>query len=269
MNKKYIFLIAIFIFWNMCLIEVRAEEVLFLMFTVYKNDTLSVSDLRVTDAPILLPKDKGDYNIEITNTEDKIIFSSRIEVQFIILTDPPTETDESLILLKIPWNESMTEIKFYHLGNLISIIELCNKNGQCESSKGENFINCPQDCPKSAVCRNNVCEAGETQENCCEDCECSKGMKCVNNNCVSDRCGNKKCEPGLGENFINCPKDCPSGSNDGYCDGKPDGICDPDCNKEDDIDCMKTGNNMLIYGIVFGVIVVLVLVIVVKSRRPA
>lgn len=176
MDKKYIFLIAIFIFWNIFLIEARAEEVLFLMFTMYKNDTLSVSDLRVTDAPVLLPQDTGNYSIEITDSTDKIIFSSKMDVQFIILTDPPTETDESLMLLKIPWNESMAKVKFYHLGNLISVIEICNKNYQCESSRGENTINCPQDCKPSAVCGNKICEKdlGETSSNCPEDCTYEK-----------------------------------------------------------------------------------------------
>jgi hypothetical protein len=147
MNKACIFLIAVLVSWNIFLIGVKAEEVLFLMFTIYKNDTLSINDLKVTDAPSLLPKDEGDYKIEITNNKDETIFSSRMEVQFLILSDPPIETNESLIMLKMPWNENMEKIKFYHSDNLIHLIELCNKNGQCEHEIGENSINCPQDCP--------------------------------------------------------------------------------------------------------------------------
>lgn len=40
-------------------------------------------------------------------------------------------------------------------------------------------------------------------------------------------CGDFRCV--LGENYINCPTDCPSGSVDLYCDGILDGICDEDC----------------------------------------
>ncbi len=40
-----------------------------------------------------------------------------------------------------------------------------------------------------------------------------------------------------GENYINCPKDCPSGSSDGYCDRIQDGRCDPDCKAREDPDC--------------------------------
>ncbi len=45
-------------------------------------------------------------------------------------------------------------------------------------------------------------------------------------------------EPGCDtvENFLTCPKDCPSGSEDGYCDMKMDDICDPDC-FDREIDC--------------------------------
>lgn len=49
-------------------------------------------------------------------------------------------------------------------------------------------------------------------------------------------CGDGVCV--LGENYNNCPQDCPSGSSDFYCDGILDGICDPDCTLEEDIDCL-------------------------------
>lgn len=52
-------------------------------------------------------------------------------------------------------------------------------------------------------------------------------------------CGDGHCA--VGENYANCPQDCPSGSMDAYCDGIKDGICDPDCTAqgtpEKDPDC--------------------------------
>jgi len=50
-------------------------------------------------------------------------------------------------------------------------------------------------------------------------------------------CGDGKCV--LGENYKNCPTDCPSGSSDNYCDKVKDGICDPDCLPSEDSDCKK------------------------------
>jgi putative hemolysin len=51
-------------------------------------------------------------------------------------------------------------------------------------------------------------------------------------------CGDGFCV--IGENYANCPQDCPSGSRDGYCDGKADGICDPDCIPSADSDCITS-----------------------------
>jgi len=48
-------------------------------------------------------------------------------------------------------------------------------------------------------------------------------------------CGNSVCDSM--ENHKNCPQDCPSGSEDGYCDWIEDGICDPDCYPWEDLDC--------------------------------
>lgn len=53
-------------------------------------------------------------------------------------------------------------------------------------------------------------------------------------------CGDGHCT--LGENYANCPQDCPSGSSDFYCDGVRDYKCDPDCvtqnTSEKDPDCI-------------------------------
>lgn len=82
-------------------------------------------------------------------------------------------------------------------------------NGICESGKGENYSNCPSDCPKPIVCGNNICDSNETQENCCKDCSCPENLKCLGNKCVSDKCGNGICESNLNENYTTCPQDCP------------------------------------------------------------
>lgn len=56
----------------------------------------------------------------------------------------------------------------------------------------------------------------------------------------TDTCDNSVCE--AHESYENCPKDCPSGEKDDYCDGIEDNICDPDCSEEQDVDC-KSGDS--------------------------
>jgi len=80
----------------------------------------------------------------------------------------------------------------------------------------------------------------------CVACEFSNGTKVpvmvlLNISLKEEVCGDGICA--IGENYGNCPQDCPSGGRDGYCDGVQDGICDPDCvffkTPEKDPDCVK------------------------------
>jgi hypothetical protein len=142
--------------------------------------------------------------------------------------------------------------KFY--SNPLEIKVRCNGNGICE--KNENFKNCQEDCPSGskdghcdkvkdgicdpdcpkevdpdcipARCGNFICETkkGENYQNCPED--CPKPVICGDFSC------DKK------ENFANCPQDCPSGEKDNYCDGVKDKRCDPDCHRSLDEDCLAT-----------------------------
>lgn len=100
---------------------------------------------------------------------------------------------------------------------------------------------------------------------------------------------NGVCEPEKAENFLSCPGDCASGSEDGLCDAVFDGKCDPDCaaqgRQDKDTDC-TCGNgvcderedqfycaadcgspkNMILYGAIgAGVVVLLILALIVKK----
>ncbi|MBW2966490.1 S8 family serine peptidase [Candidatus Woesearchaeota archaeon] len=113
-------------------------------------------------------------------------------------------------------------------------------NEICE--QGENYTNCPEDCPDCddnnictvdsynyteqkcvntpiiPCCGNEICELGENHTNCPDDCpNCDDNnictvdsynyieQKCVNTPIIPC-CGNEICEPG--ENYTNCPEDC-------------------------------------------------------------
>ena len=61
----------------------------------------------------------------------------------------------------------------------------------------------------------------------------SKDISFCNHDGFCDSCDGPDCD--LMENYLTCP-DCPSGSNDGFCDQILDGFCDPDCENQE-YDC--------------------------------
>lgn len=82
---------------------------------------------------------------------------------------------------------------------------------------------------------------------------------------------NQICEPEEGENYAECPEDCPSGGKDDYCDKKQDNICDPDCSKEQDIDCRSTksekpGKTNSIYYIILAIILAVLAALVLYRK---
>lgn len=128
---------------------------------------------------------------------------------------------------------SPTRVKFDNQSissETLTVSIICNKNGACESEKCENYFNCPEDCPSGS--NDGVCDLIDDGK-CDPDCE-----KGADPDCKEEVCNqNGICEPERGENYKNCSEDCPSGSEDGYCDGLEDGICDPDCMDINDPDC--------------------------------
>lgn len=123
---------------------------------------------------------------------------------------------------------------------------LCN-NQVCDSDRGENCANCPDDCPcgsgkqcvagvcqdSSNTCGNGVCDPGENCSSCAKDCACPPGQRCANNVCVisSNRCGDGTCSSD--ENCLSCPSDCSCAAgmicNGGMCvpaSSCGNGVCD-------------------------------------------
>jgi len=149
-TRKIATLFTILLLYIIFIVKAETENSLALTFLVYKNDTISVKSVEYTTANPLLPRREGNYKLDAVDDKGKIIFSQKFDVMFIILSEPPEETNESLMYMRIPWNENYFKINFYHNDTLIYVISLsdyiCNKNGLCEKEKGETLINCPNDC---------------------------------------------------------------------------------------------------------------------------
>ena len=113
----------------------------------------------------------------------------------------------------------------------------------CDWEKGENFINCEEDC-SGEWCGDGVCDYyfGESSLNCPQDCFCGDG-RCDYEDIVSceqdcNRCGDGWCDVELGESSESCPQDCSCG--DSICDSSENrDNCPEDCCESDE-DCPPT-----------------------------
>jgi len=150
------------------------------------------------------------------------------------------------------------------------IVSVCG-DSKCDTR--ENYSNCPVDCPRPVICGDTICEKDENYRRCPDDCP-SGGEDGYCDGITDGRCDpdcertldpdcicikNGKCESKFRENYANCPDDCPSGREDGYCDRVKDGKCDPDCNPPElDEDCVK--EDYLPYIVILLLIIVVLLI---------
>ncbi len=122
--------------------------------------------------------------------------------------------------------------------------EICNHDGYCDDSFGEDCDNCPDDCTScDADCGNGYCDSGEDAFSCPEDCGCGNGFCDINGdedsqNCPDDcECGDWICDYAE-ENYdgYECPDDC---DNEPVCECSFDSDCS-DGKKCDGCDCITS-----------------------------
>lgn len=279
-HKKYaIILSIIFLGTSFFLLKLVYASTVFLEVDFYKSDKAELTYIQFSEESydnFFSSKGYGNYSVKILNKDGIEIYSEKFG-GLIFVRQATTETgviEQEIekvgknFRLLLPTDSYF--IKFYKNNVEILSVKLsdytCNNDSICNSTNGENSINCPDDCKvEQSLCGNNQCETGETKDNCCKDCGCENNMKCVDNKCVSDSCGNGRCD--TGENYGNCSDDCISGLSDGYCDGVKDGLCDPDCLKSEDVDCSNSSSRIWIYAIIGVVICALIFMILTRSRR--
>ena len=143
--RQIVFLIlAIMALPNLCF----AESLLHLQLTFYPNDSLVLDEMSLSEGiptRFLVP---GEYKMDILNQAEEKLYERNFSVGFFILTDPPTLTNESEVLLKVPYNPNMRRLEVYKGEKLLfsSEINLCNRDGLCQT-ENENYLSCPKDCP--------------------------------------------------------------------------------------------------------------------------
>jgi len=148
-------------------------------YTVFNDYEIELMDVRVLDDE-LESTSQGDFKVELLDSSKKILFTKNFEPEFVILSDPPTETNIDGILLNFPYTGSEKFLRVYYKDELkleedISEI-LCNKNGVCDGS--ENYLGC-SDCnwyDEDGLC------TGISGDYYCDP-DCYKDDDCEKDNC--------------------------------------------------------------------------------------
>jgi len=222
--------------------KIKKGDTVIVRATIKNEDDVSY-DCSMTDsymADLFTPIDESEF--------EKAVPTSPIEPTFWIFRREfrlnPGEEKIFEYRLKLLESRGITEMNlkgfsfsipdenFFKESNRAFIeIIVCNNNGVCETDRYENYLNCPEDCPSGSA--DGYCD--KIKDGICDP-DCAKGFDI---DCIPLVCGDTTCDFRRGENYENCPQDCPSGSRDNYCDSIADGICDPDCKAREDIDCLE------------------------------
>jgi len=169
----------------------------FVLFDICKNDTIKIKDYGIQriEPPAYSGISGGNYSIVFISTKEETVLKHDFDVTFLIHgIEVDSETGETKpkevklecaeIYLRLPFFDNTKRIRYMHYDKIIYEKDICNFNKLCEADKGENILNCPEDCGGKPNCGNKICEIGETQENCCKDCGCPSGYTCIENKCV-------------------------------------------------------------------------------------
>jgi len=171
----------------------------------FRNDSALVKDWYFTTenfATFLPLQGSGDYEVKIFDKNFNPLFSEKFNVLFILQINRYNETSQSIEIVTEELNSTTVSmrlylppksfyVKFYKKEKEILSLNLseivCNNNKICEEGRGESEYLCPNECivlSQKPICGNRICENGENQENCCKDCGCPSGYKCIENKCV-------------------------------------------------------------------------------------
>jgi len=225
-----------------------ASDVLVVEFTIDKNDTVTLSDVRLLEGTETIAEGT-DYSIVLLSAADEVLQTTYFDVTFTAygLDNYPTLPDgegvgiaidlnETELIVRIPYNTqaSKFEIRKGTTALLEQEINLCDSDGACEPANGENYLSCLADCPSGSD--DDYCDT-IFDDVCDPDCG-QQGRQDKDTDCT---CGDGTCD--VREDSITCSQDCGAASND------------------------ITNLIMMVVGGGIGIIVLIVVIIVVLIKR--
>jgi len=183
-----------------------AEAVLSIDLTIDKNDSVTIDRLKIEEGRPTFYQQPGDYSIIILGEKGGTLVNKSINLRFQRQMNPPRPMDHSVIMERITYTSDMDTLQLYHRSKLIFIasIDVCDSDNVCDSP--ESAASCPQDCPLNKP--DGVCNPNKDGI-CDPDCAPDVDPDCGTQTAITNACGNNICEPGLGENTLTCPQDCP------------------------------------------------------------
>ena len=149
--KKIILLMVIAVLLT---IPGNAQMLCELEFTIYKDDTVELNKIQVLPGVAHeIPRGiiSSDYVLHVLDSNRNIIKEAHLPVSFLLLSDPPQETDRSRTWLELEYDSSWRFLEIYHGDSRIfqkDMGPLCNGDSRCDPE--ESWISCPGDCPSGS-----------------------------------------------------------------------------------------------------------------------
>ena len=104
-------------------------------YTVFTDHRVSLYSISVNDYNEIEESNEGSFRAELLSTGGILIHKINFEPSFLILSEPPTETDTELITLSFPYSDNAKTLKVYwNEQEKLSVgikDTLCNYNSQC------------------------------------------------------------------------------------------------------------------------------------------
>lgn len=195
-----------------------ASEVLVIEMDLTNDNIVTIIDTRLMTGSETIAEGTN-YSINLLSDSSELLHTTYFDVLFTAYGNNypflPGQEDvgvavnlsEVRVLVRVPY---LTEATSYQVMNGETVlatqtINLCNTNGVCDFSSGENYLSCLIDCPSGGV--DDYCD--EIFDGICDpDCG-AQGRADKDTDCT---CGDSTCD--AREDSITCPSDCGSPSNE-------------------------------------------------------
>lgn len=195
-----------------------ATEVLVVELDIASNNTVTLNDYRLMSGSETVAE-TTEYSLVQLSSDGEVLHTTYFDVVFTAYGDNypflpgqedvgvSVELNETRVIVRTPYysNAASFEVRKNSTVLLQQSISLCNNDGTCDVSNGENFLSCPADCPSGGS--DDLCD-GVFDGTCDPDCE-AQGRSDRDTDCT---CGDGTCNPR--EDSITCPEDCGAASNE-------------------------------------------------------